>query len=145
MVLGLVDVVAVVRVVVVCAAEVVGAPFAVVSGAEVAVGAADVVAGADAVGCGGSACREPFELLVLPTGAGLTSRYRVNTARKSRDSSRVEVRSLPFSSVAGSRPRITSHRIRLGASVGGITDALALEGHGHADPQLATHLELLAG
>jgi hypothetical protein len=94
-VLGLVDVGAVVRVVVVRAAEVVGAPVVVVSGAE--------VAGADAVGCGGSAWREPFELLVLPTGAGLTSRYRVNTARKSRDSSKVEVRTLPFSSVAGSR------------------------------------------
>ena len=100
--LGLVDVGAVVRVVVVVVvreAEVVGAPVAVVPGAEVAV----EVAGTDAVGCGGSACREPFELLVLPTGAGLTSRYRVSTARKSRDSSKVEVRSLPFSSVAGRR------------------------------------------
>jgi hypothetical protein len=98
-VLGLVDVGAVVRVVVVRAAEVVGAPVAVVSGAEVA----DVVSGTDGVGCEGSACREPLELLVLPAGAGLTSTYRVNTARKSRDSSRVEVRSRPFSSVAGSR------------------------------------------
>jgi hypothetical protein len=102
-VLGLVDVGAVVRVLVVRAAEVVGAPVAVVSGAEVGV----EVAGADTVGCGGSACREPFALLVLPTGGGLTSRYRVNTARKSRDSSRVEVRTLPFSSVAGSRWRLT--------------------------------------
>jgi hypothetical protein len=101
-VLGLVDVGAAVRVLVVRAAEV-GAPVASVSGAELAVEVADVVAGTDAVGCGGSACREPFALLVLPTGAGLTSRYRVNTARKSRDSSRVEVRSLPFSRVAGSR------------------------------------------
>ncbi|HEX5881937.1 MAG TPA: hypothetical protein VF468_27000 [Actinomycetota bacterium] len=33
----------------------------------------------------------------------LTADDRVNTARKSRDSSKVEVRSLPFSSVAGSR------------------------------------------
>jgi hypothetical protein len=96
---GLVDVGAGVRVVVVRAAEVVGVSGAVVSGAEVA----DVVSGTDGVGCEGSACREPFALLVLPTGAGLTSRYRVNTARKSSDSSRVEVRTLPFSSVAGSR------------------------------------------
>jgi hypothetical protein len=93
-VLGLVDVGAAVRVVVVRAAEV-GASVASVSGAEVPVGA-------DAVGAG-PACREPITLLVLPTDAGLTSRYRVNTARKSRDSSRVEVRSLPFSTVAGSR------------------------------------------
>jgi len=68
-VLGVVDVGAAVRVVGGRAAEVVGAPVAVGSGAEVA----DVVAGTDAVGCEGSACREP------------------------------EVRSLPFSSVAGSR------------------------------------------
>jgi hypothetical protein len=69
-VLGVVDVDAVVRVVVVRAAEVVGAPVAVGSGAEVA----DVVAGTDAVGCEGSARREPSELLVVPTGVGLTSR-----------------------------------------------------------------------
>jgi hypothetical protein len=94
-VLGLVDVGAGVRVVVVRAAEVAGVSVAVVSGTE--------VAGTDAVGCGRSACCEPFAMLVLPTGAGLTSRYRVNTARKSRDNSRVDVRSLPFSSVAGSR------------------------------------------
>jgi hypothetical protein len=93
-VLGLVDVGAGVRVVV-RAAEVVGVSVAVVSGTA--------VAGTDALGCEGSACREPCALLVLPAGAGLTSTYRVNTARKSRDSSRVEVRSLPFSSVAGSR------------------------------------------
>jgi hypothetical protein len=68
-VLGLVDVGAVDRVVVVRAAEMVGAPAAVVSGAEVA----DVVAGTDVVGRG-SACREPSALLVVPTGAGLTSR-----------------------------------------------------------------------
>jgi hypothetical protein len=91
-VLGLVDVGAGVRVV--RAAEV-GVSVAVVSGTE--------VAGTDAVGCEGSACREPFALLVLPAGAGLTSRYRVNTPSKSRDSSRVEVRSRPFSSVLGSR------------------------------------------
>jgi hypothetical protein len=73
-VLGVVDVGAVVRVVVVRAAEVVGAPVAVGSGAEVAVEVADVVAGTDAVGGEGPACREPSELLVVPTGAGLTSR-----------------------------------------------------------------------
>jgi hypothetical protein len=106
-VLGVVHVGAVARVVVVRAAEVVGAPVADVSGAEVAVEVGEVVAGTDAVGGGASAGREPPELLVLPAGAGLTSRYRVNTARKSRDSSRVEVRSLPFSSVAGSRWRLT--------------------------------------
>jgi hypothetical protein len=72
-VLGLVDVGAAERVVVVRAAEV-GAPVASVSGAELAVEVADVVAGTDAVGWGGSACREPFALLVLPTGAGRTSR-----------------------------------------------------------------------
>ena len=70
MVLGLVVVGAGVDMVVVRAAEVVGAPVAVGSGAEVA----DVVAGADAVGCEGSAGREPFELLAVPTGGGLTSR-----------------------------------------------------------------------
>jgi hypothetical protein len=62
-------------VVVVRPAEVVGAPVAVGSGAEVAaeVADADVVAGTDAVGCEGSAGREPSGLLVVPTGAGLTS------------------------------------------------------------------------
>ena len=76
MVLGVVDVGAVirVRVVVVRAAEVVGASVAVGSGAEVAVEVADVVAGTDAVGGEGPADREPSELLVSPTGAGLTSR-----------------------------------------------------------------------
>jgi hypothetical protein len=71
-VLGLVVVGAGVDMVVVRAAEVVGAlvGVVVVSGSEVA----DVVAGADAVGCEGSACREPFELLAVPTGGGLTSR-----------------------------------------------------------------------
>jgi hypothetical protein len=69
-VLGVVDVGAPVRVVVGRAAEVVGAPVAVGSGAEVA----DVVAGTGSVGCEGSACREPSELLVVPTGGGLTSR-----------------------------------------------------------------------
>jgi hypothetical protein len=73
-VLGLVDVGAAERVVVVVRAAEVGAPVASVSGAELAVEVADVVAGTDAVGWGGSACREPFALLVLPTGAGLTSR-----------------------------------------------------------------------
>ena len=73
-VLGVVDVGAVIRVVVVRAAEVVGAPVAVGSGAEVAVEVADVVAGTDAVGGEGPADREPSELLVSPTGAGLTSR-----------------------------------------------------------------------
>jgi hypothetical protein len=73
-VLGVVDVGAVVGVVEVRADEVVGAPVAVGSGAEVAVEVADVVAGTDAVGGEDSACREPSELLVVPTGAGLTSR-----------------------------------------------------------------------
>lgn len=126
MVLGLVDVGAVVGVVAVRAAEVVGASVAVVSGAE--------VAGADAVGCGGSACREPFELLVLPTGAGLTSRYRVNTARKNRHSSKVEVRSLRSAASRAAGSDSCDTRIRFGAGVGGGADALALEGHGHADP-----------
>jgi hypothetical protein len=93
-VLGLVDVGAGVRVVV-RAAEVVGVSVAVVSGME--------VAGTDAVGREGSAGREPLALLVLPAGAGLTARYRVNTPTKSRDSSRVEVRTRPLSSVLGSR------------------------------------------
>jgi hypothetical protein len=73
-VLGVVDVGAVVRVVVVRAAEVVGAPVAVGSGAEVAVEVADVVAGIDAVGGEGPADREASELLVSPRGVGLTSR-----------------------------------------------------------------------
>ena len=73
-VLGVVDVGAVVGVVEVRAAEVVGASVAVGSGAEVAVEVADVVAGTDAVGGEGPADREPSELLVSPTGAGLTSR-----------------------------------------------------------------------
>jgi hypothetical protein len=42
----------------------------------------------------------------LPAGGGRTSRYRANTATKSRDSSSVEVRTRPCSRVAGSRPGI---------------------------------------
>ena len=107
---GVVDVGAGVRVVVVGAAEVVGAPVAVVSGAEVAVELGDVVVGTDAVGGGAWAGREPSELLTVPAGGGRTSRYSASTATKSTDSSRVEVRSLPFSNVAGNRPAITHPR-----------------------------------
>jgi hypothetical protein len=109
-VLGLIDVGAVVRVAVVRAAEVVGASVAVVSGAEVSVEVGDVVVGADAVGGGAWAGREPSELPTVPVGGGRTSRYSASTARKSRDSSRVEVRSLSFSSVAGNRPGIIHPR-----------------------------------
>jgi hypothetical protein len=108
---GVVDVGAGVRVVVARAAEVVGAPdVPVVSGAEVAVEVGDVVVGPDAVGGGAWAGREPPELLTVPAGGGRTSRYSASTATKSRESSRVEVRSLPFSNVAGNRPAITHPR-----------------------------------
>jgi hypothetical protein len=103
-VLGLVDVGTVVRVAVVRAAEVVGASVVlVVSGAEVAVEVG-------AVGGGAWAGREPAEPSTVPVGGGRISRYRASTATKSRDSSRVEVRSLPFSSVAGNRPGIIHPR-----------------------------------
>ena len=82
----------------------------VVSGAEVAVEVGDVVVGTDAVGGGAWAGREPSALLTVPAGGGRTSRYRVSTATKSRNSSRVEVRSLPFSNVEGNRPAITHPR-----------------------------------
>jgi hypothetical protein len=71
-VLGLLDVGAVVRVV--RAAVVVGAPVAVVSGAEVAVEVGDLVAGTDAVGGGAPAEPGPPWLPVLPAGGGRTCR-----------------------------------------------------------------------
>ena len=82
----------------------------VVSGVEVAVEVGDVVVGTDAVGGGAWAGREPSELLTVPAGGGRTSRYRASMATKSTDNSRVEVRSLPFSNVAGNRPAITHPR-----------------------------------
>jgi hypothetical protein len=98
--------------VVVRAAEVVGAlvGVVVVSGSEVAVEAGDVVVGTDLVGGGAGAGPEPSALLVVPVGGGRTWRYSARTATKSRDSSRVEVRSLPCSSVVGNRGAITRHR-----------------------------------
>lgn len=76
-VLGVVDVGAVVRVVVVVvvvvrAAEVVGDRVAVVSRAEVAVGVGEVVVGTEVVGGGAWAGPEPSELLVLLAGGGRT-------------------------------------------------------------------------
>jgi hypothetical protein len=68
------------------------------------------VVGTDVVGGGAWAGREPSALLTVPAGEGRTSRYRASTATKSRDSSRVEVRSLPFSNVAGNRPGINHSR-----------------------------------
>jgi hypothetical protein len=103
-VLGMVDVGAGVRVVVARAV------VPVVSGAEVAVEVGDVVVGRDAPGGGAWAGREPSELLTGPAGGGRTSRYNASTATKSTDSSRVEVRSRPFSNVAGNRPAITHPR-----------------------------------
>jgi hypothetical protein len=94
-VLGLVVVGAGVGVVVVRAAEVVGALVVVVSGSEVAVEAGDVVVGTDLAGGGAWAGPEPSALFVVPVGGGRTWRYSARTATKSRDSSRVEVRSLP--------------------------------------------------
>jgi hypothetical protein len=96
-VLGLVVVGAGVGVVVVRAAEVVGAlvVVVVVSGSEVAVEAGDVVVGTDLAGGGAWAGPEPSALFVVPVGGGRTWRYSARTATKSRDSSRVEVRSLP--------------------------------------------------
>jgi hypothetical protein len=108
--LGLVDVGAGVPGVVVRAAEVVGVPVVPVSAAEVAVEVGDVLVGGDAVGDGAWAGREPPEPLTVPAGGGRTSRYSASTATKSRDSSRVEVRSLPFSNVAGNRPGIIHPR-----------------------------------
>jgi hypothetical protein len=109
---GLVVVGAGVGVVVVRAAEVVGAlvVVAVVSGPEVAVEAGDVVVGTDLVGAGAWAGPDPSALSVVPVGGGRTWRYSARTATKSRDSSRVEVRSLPCSSVAGNRGSLTRHR-----------------------------------
>jgi hypothetical protein len=110
-VLGLVEAGAGVGVVV-RAAEVVEAPVvvAVVSGPEVAVEAGDVVIGTDLVGGGAWTGPEPSALLVVPVGGGRTWRYSARTATKSRDSSRVEVRSLPCNSVAGNRGAIMRHR-----------------------------------
>ena len=110
MVLGLVEAGAGVGVVVVRAAEVVEAPVvvAVVSGLEVEAGG--VVVGTDLVGGGAWTGPEPSALLVVPVGGGRTWRYSARTATKSRDSSRVEVRSLPCNSVAGSRGAIMRHR-----------------------------------
>ncbi len=74
MVAGLVVVGAGVGVVVVRAAEVVGAlvVVAVVSGPEVAVEAGDVVVGTDLVGGDAWSGPEPSALLVVPVGGGRT-------------------------------------------------------------------------
>jgi hypothetical protein len=72
---------------------------ALVSGTE--------VAGPERVAAGDP---EPPWLATVPAGTGRTRRYRASTARKVSTSSRVEVRSLPCSSVGGSRPGITRHR-----------------------------------
>jgi hypothetical protein len=72
---------------------------ALVSGTE--------VAGPERVAAGDP---EPPWLATVPAGTGRTRRYRASTARKVSTSRRVEVRSLPCSSVGGSRPGITRHR-----------------------------------
>ena len=63
------------------------------------------VAGPERVAAGDP---EPPWLATVP--AGRTRRYRASTARKVSTSRRVDVRSLPCSSVGGSRPGITRHR-----------------------------------
>jgi hypothetical protein len=98
---------AVLRVVAVRPVEVVDREGEVVPGVDVSV---DVVAGPGEVGSGrlpaGAEPPAPSELLGLPAGGGRTSRYRAKVATKSRDSSRVEVRTRPWNRVAGSRPGI---------------------------------------
>ena len=63
-----------------------------------------------AVAVRSSAVSEDGWLATVPAGTGRTRRYRASTARKVSTSRRVEVRSLPCSSVGGSRPGITRHR-----------------------------------
>jgi hypothetical protein len=81
----------------------------VVSGVEVSVDV-DWARVTEEVGSGrvpaGAEPPAPFELLALPAGGGRTSRYRANTATKSRDSSSVEVRTRPWNRVAGTLPGI---------------------------------------
>jgi hypothetical protein len=99
---GVVEVGVVPRVVAARLVEVVDREGGAVSGVEVAV---TEEAGSERVpaGLGPPA---PFEPLAPPVGGGRTSRYRANTPTKSRDSSRVEVRTRPPNRVAGSRPGI---------------------------------------
>jgi hypothetical protein len=79
---------------------------------EVAVDVGALVAGAEVDGPERVAAGDPDPpwLATVPAGTGRTRRYRASTARKASTSRRVEVRSLPCSSVGGSRPGITGHR-----------------------------------
>jgi hypothetical protein len=107
---GVVGVGAVLRVVAARLVEVVDREAEVVSGVEVWVEVDRVVAVTEEVGPGrvpaGAEPPTPSELLALPAGGGRTSRYRANTATKSRDSSSVEVRTRPWNRVAGTLPGI---------------------------------------
>jgi hypothetical protein len=69
----------------------------------------EVVAGAEVAAAGSPPGPEPPWPLVLAAEGGRTWRYRMSTATNSSDSSRVEVRTLPCSSVAGSRRGIRPH------------------------------------
>ena len=92
--------------------EVVDAARVVDEAAEVAVDVGALVSGTEVAGPERVAAGDPEPpwLATVPAGTGRTRRYRASTARKVSTSRRVEVRSLPCSSVGGSRPGITRHR-----------------------------------
>ena len=92
--------------------EVVDAARVVDAAVEVAVDVGALVSGTEVAGPERVAAGDPEPpwLATVPAGTGRTRRYRASTARKVSTSRRVEVRSLPCSSVGGSRPGITRHR-----------------------------------
>jgi hypothetical protein len=92
--------------------EVVDAARVVDAAVEVAVDMGALVSGTEVAGPERVAAGDPEPpwLATVPAGTGRTRRYRASTARKVSTSRRVEVRSLPCSSVGGSRPGITRHR-----------------------------------
>ena len=92
--------------------EVVDAARVVDAAVEVAVEVGALVSGTEVAGPERVAADDPEPpwLATVPAGTGRTRRYRASTARKVSTSRRVEVRSLPCSSVGGSRPGITRHR-----------------------------------
>jgi hypothetical protein len=79
---------------------------------EVAVDVAAVVSGAEVAGPERVAAGDLDSAWVatVPADTGRTMRYRVSTARNASTSRRVEVRTLPCSSVGGSRLGISCHQ-----------------------------------
>ena len=90
--------------------EVVDAAPVVDAAVEVAVDVGALVSGTEVAGPERVAAGDPEPPWLATVPAGRTRRYRASTARKVSTSSKVEVRSLPRSSVGGSRPGITRHR-----------------------------------